>query len=110
MGKRRYKLLDVEDRLKDVLYNTGNIANILALVTLGKVTFKNGIKIKKQVRKFPGGPVVRTQCFHCHCLGSTFGLVWHGQKLKEKEINGDKRRRAQWSFKKKKKVESKVEP
>ena len=24
-------------------------------------------------REFPGGPVVRTQCFHCSCLGSVPG-------------------------------------
>ena len=72
MGKRRYKLLDVEDRLRDVLYNTGNIANILALVTLGNVTFKSGIKIKKQVRKFSVGPGVRTWCFSCPRPGFSF--------------------------------------
>lgn len=38
-----------------------------------------------------------------------FGVAWPKNK-REREINGDKRRWAKWSFKKKKKVESKVEP
>ena len=40
-----YKLLDV-NRLKAVLYDMGNIANIL-LNCKGKVTFQNHIKIFK---------------------------------------------------------------
>ena len=41
-------------------------------------------------REFPGGPVVRTWCFHCCGLGSMPGqgteilqATWHGQKKKE---------------------------
>ena len=50
-------------------------------------------------RKFPGGPVVRTRCFHCWGLGSIPGQrtrilqgEWCGQKEKEKS-RGRKRKR-----------------
>ena len=37
---------------------------------------------------FPGGPVVRTPCFHCRGNGFDWGTriphaVWHGQKKKK---------------------------
>ena len=35
--------------------------------------FKNTNKQKKNFREFPGGPVVRTWCFHCQGLGSIPG-------------------------------------
>ena len=48
----------------------------------------NNNSIKNCHREFPGGPVVRTQCFHCCGLGSIPGRgtkipqdVWHGQKI-----------------------------
>ena len=43
--------------------------------------------------KFPGGPVVRTWCFHCQGLGSISAqgikilqASWHSQKKKKKDI------------------------
>ena len=45
-------------------------------------------------REFPGGPVVRTQCFHCWSQGSVPGpgtkipqAVWHGQKKGKSKNN-----------------------
>ena len=44
------------------------------------------------MREFPGGPVVKTWCFHCSGPGSTLGwgtkisqATWHGQKEKKSE-------------------------
>ena len=53
----------------------------------------NGNKcIKSRIGDFPGGPVVRTQCFQCR--GRTFDpwsgnkiphAAWHSQKTKKKK-------------------------
>ena len=44
-------------------------------------------------RNFPGGPVVKTQSFHCGVTGLVPGwgtrilhATWHGQKIKNKKI------------------------
>ena len=44
------------------------------------------------MREFPGGPLVKTWCFHCSGPGSILGwgtkisqAMWHGQKEKKSE-------------------------
>ena len=39
------------------------------------------------IRKFPGGPVVRTLCFHCQGVGFDPWLVWRKKKKKMMSIN-----------------------
>ena len=54
-------------------------------------SFLGGLEIGEE-REFPGGPVVRTWCFHCHDLSSTPGggteilqATCCGQNFLEKE-------------------------
>ena len=51
---------------------------------------KQTIQLKKYARDFPGGPVVRTQRFHCHGRGTIPG--W-GTKIPQATLCGQKEKK-----------------
>ena len=53
---------------------------------------RKSIKEKNSEEEFPGGPVVRTWCFHCQAPGpiprrgtKTLQATWHSQRRKKSE-------------------------
>ena len=55
---------------------------------------KQGCNVKKSGWEFPGGPVVRTPCFHCRGPGFD---PWSGNEDPTSCAAGQKKKKKEWS-------------